>query len=212
MAVYLHGGKKFPPHDVLIIESDAWSEFQQKEEYLAKEEADRVSYLWDRLIEKLASDFQAGQIEFGPGLPEAERALRTMAREDRFSRRLLGEAFKEFIELSRTQAFARMTCSPSGILYVYLAAPRNWTRDFRKTQLVGRCRVARGLHPDVTTVVGIATEQYDPSGFSLDVAQLDIPEGTEEDACCMSKAQAQFGWFVDAQTKHRTVDEYPGSR
>ena len=53
--------------------------------------------MWDRLIDQFADDILKDNLEPGASPSNEEQALRYMAREDRFSRRLLAEAFKEFL-------------------------------------------------------------------------------------------------------------------
>jgi len=102
LALYLHRGRQFPDgYDHIVLDDNLWAAVSTKPEFRAKKLADRDSYAWDKLIEGFTRDLQTGNIEFGKGLPDAEKALRIMARENRFSRRVLGKAFKKFIELSR---------------------------------------------------------------------------------------------------------------
>ena len=99
LAFYVHHGREFPKtYDCIVIDADLWSGFNALQpEYKAKKIADRDSYIWDRLLRILSDDILHGNIEFGPDLNEAELAIRTMAREDRFSRRMLGKSFIEFL-------------------------------------------------------------------------------------------------------------------
>jgi hypothetical protein len=92
-----------------------------------------------------------------------------MALENRFSRRILGKAFKEFMDLARkNKVRSRMLVSPSGIVYVFLATPHGTDRRYRAAELGNRCFVARGLNQGHYTVVGLATEQPEPGrGFSF---------------------------------------------
>ncbi|GFP32526.1 hypothetical protein HKBW3S42_00830 [Candidatus Hakubella thermalkaliphila] len=170
-------------YDLIVIDDNLWVEFTKKGQYQAKKEVDKVSYLWDRLIETFCNDFQKGDLAFGNSLTEVEKVTRVMAREDRFSRRILGKEFIEFIELASQQKVrSRVMPSPSGILYVFLACPHGGDRKYRVTELGARCFVIRGLNPDYTTVIGIATEQYEiGKGFSLDAVYLSKETWTPED-------------------------------
>jgi hypothetical protein len=57
-----------------------WRGFSEKEEVRAKREADRVSYVWDEIINHVAGEALAGNLEFGEALTETEIILRTMAK------------------------------------------------------------------------------------------------------------------------------------
>jgi len=213
LTIYLHGGRKFPddPPDVLSIGDELWDGFIARPEVKAKKEADQISYVWDRLIDQITSDVLNDNMEPGSSPSNTERALRVMAREDRFSRRVLGEAFKEFIDESVQHPLARMLCSPSGVVYVFLAHPRDARRDIRQMELQNRCFVARGLHPQATTVVGIATEQYSKEGHSLDLALHHQPEWREEHQEMVKKMQESLGYFVNSRQTKQSVDEYPNT-
>lgn len=212
LAFYLHKGRSFPMDVGTILVTDGmWEEFISKDEYKARKLADKDSYIWDRLVDTISRDVLQGNLEFGPSLNEAEMALRIMAHEDRFSRRIMGRAFKEFIDLSRqNRVRSRMLVSPSGIVYVCLAVPHGQDRRFRVAELGNRCFVARGLNRDHTTVVGLATEQYEPGkGFSFDVIYLHKPQWTAADQKHMEGMQAELGYFVQPAQTSSHEDEYP---
>jgi hypothetical protein len=116
LAFNLHNGRSFPKtHDVIMIGNDLWQTFEQKGEVEAKRAADHISYIWDRLIEKFAGDVLSNNLELAPSPTQTEMALRTMAREDRFARRMLGQAFEEFLrESSARNIRARMVAIIGG--------------------------------------------------------------------------------------------------
>jgi len=57
LALFLHSGRKLPEnHTAIPIEGESWDSFVKKPEYLRKKEEDKISYLWDDLIEDIAKD------------------------------------------------------------------------------------------------------------------------------------------------------------
>jgi hypothetical protein len=137
-----------------------------------------------------------------------------MAHENRFSRRMLGQQFKEFYELARqNKVRSRMLLADSNILYVFLAVRLDVDRKARAAELEMRCYVARGLHQDRQTVIGLATERYDPKngGFSFDVAYLHMPVWGEEEQRQLKNIQEKLGYFVEPVKKSIHHDEYPAS-
>lgn len=208
LAAYLHQGRTLPSDaDTLMLDGDLWSSIQKKPEFQARKAEDRVSYAWDRLIAKLFEEHEI-PLRTGEDVSDPEQIVRTMAREDRFARRLLANAYLAW--LGRRQHGARMLRSPSsGVVYVFLTTPRDWLRSDRTVELQGRCYVARGLHPDATTVIGIATEVYDPSGFSLDAVYLYMPTWTAEDDDKARYARETFDWFHTPEMNVQHVDEFP---
>src|SRR5712664_1300177 len=81
---------------ILIIENDLWEIFSGKSEYHRKKEADRASYGWDSLLEVYCSDVMNEHLEVGSSATDLEKVARTMARESRLNRRLLGSSLIHF--------------------------------------------------------------------------------------------------------------------
>jgi len=212
LALYLYEGHQFPDKfDMFVVDDTLWEGFIKSESYKAKKEADKISYSWDRLTEILCKDILHGNLEFGPGLNDSEIAVRTMAREHRFGRRLLGKSFLEFYELARqAKVRSRMALGDSNTTYVFLCMPHGEDREYRKAELSGRCLVARGLIKDRNTVIGLATERYEEGkGFSFDLLYLNIPNWTDELQKQIEYAQKEFGYFANSQSIKIPEDEYP---
>ncbi len=212
LAMYLTDGRQLPSGNNLVVVDDGiWKHFVGRPEYQAKKNADQDSYIWDRIVDRFAQDVLQGRLEFGSELDQNERGIRVMARENRFARRILGRAFKEFCDLARdNKVRVRMIESPSKVLYVFLARPHGYPREARVAELGNRCFVARGLHPGATTVVGIATEQYAPGkGFSLDLVHLYLPQWRAEHQEHMEQMRAELGYFTQPQQSRSSEDEYP---
>ena len=105
LAAYLHAGRKMPADArILVAEDGLWLQVRSKPEFLARKEADRVSYWWDRMIETFIADYELAP-EAGPSQSDHEKMVRTLAAEDRFARRILSEFFLDW--LHRKQAGAR---------------------------------------------------------------------------------------------------------
>jgi len=212
LALYLHSGKKLPSnYNIVHVEGELWDSFTKKSEYLRKKNEDKISYLWDDIIEEIAKDVLEGNLEFSRSPDNGEMILRTMAREYRFSRRILGKSFAEFILLSSENKLrSRMLRSPSGVMYVLLALPHNIDREYRRAELGSRCFITRGLNLDCKTVIGIATEKSEPGvGHSFDLYYLYLPNWTEEHQKQMESLQKETGFFVNPVRAEAHEDEYP---
>ena len=73
-----------------------------------------------------------------------------------------------------------------------------------------RCFVARS--PSVLgteTVVGLATEIYDPAGYSVDAFYLSLPAWTEEHEREAQDARRQFGVMKEPKLRPVSIDEFP---
>jgi hypothetical protein len=213
LAVYLHRGRSFRDlPERISIQQGAWDELHRKPEFRRRKLADRASYAWDSLIDFLAGEVEGDGLEFGT-LGEMESLLRVMAGEDRFARRMLGRAFRAFLDAAAAEEVqSRTTVSPSGVRYVFLAHPHGGDREWRLMELQGRCFVARSLEPKCETVIGIATDRpRRGAGFSMDALRLTIEEWTEEHQRQAEDGQRQFGWFANPSMRTEPEDEYPGS-
>ncbi len=212
LALYLSQGRKFPDeYDSVFLDNNLWEGMIKKPEYGKKKEADKISYVWDRLIDDISKSVLENKLEYSSSPGHGEIILRAMARENRFSRRILGKLFAEFIALSSKNILrARMTPGPSGILYVFLAIPHTIERKYRIAELGTRCFVARGLNQDFDTIIGIATEQSKKGvGHSFDLYYLHKPDWTKKDQAHMEGIQKDCGFFVSSVKTKAQEDEYP---
>lgn|SRR2546425_3146896 len=149
--------------------------------------------------------------EYALNAEQAEVALRTMAKETRFNRRVMGQRIDDIIRTTpNDMSRAQVVQSPSGIVYVFFITPRTTSRDERRAELGNRCLVARDLVPSAKTVVGIATETYDPTepGSSFDVCYIHCEEWTPDQHKQAQEIREKFGWFPDDRKRHVHIDEY----
>ena len=195
-----------------MVQDEIWEELQQQGDFKRRKAAEQISYVWDGLIEHIVEhhDEQLTE-EIGHRAsrnPAVERVARLMARENRFSRRMLAQAFQEVHKDDSIRS--RVVASPSGIVYVYLTRPASYDRAVRKRELMARIFIARGMNPDSQIVVGLATEEYvRGEGFTLDVAALHKDTWTAQDQEELERIQAQTGAFTAPQISRRHEMEYP---
>lgn len=213
LAVYLQNGRKFPEnYDVVITNGDLWKEFINREDYKAKAKEDKISYVWDRIIEELYNDCRNNKLINQTSLTNFEKALRVMAKENRFSRRILSKTFLEFIGCYGEQSSrSKMIVSELNTVYVFLVMTFDEEdREVRMGELIARCFVAKGLNKNTEVVIGIATEEYRKGrGHSYDICYLEKPRWTKEDTKKMKEIQEKFGYFKDIEYEKKGFDEYP---
>lgn len=223
LALYLNYDRQFPTDpelgapDTIILDDDLWETFRTKPEYMRKKQADVESYNWDRLVEVYCHDVLNEHLEVGSSPSDLEIVARTMARENRFNRRLLGGAFGDFMSRSDPQTpedrrvRSRMVPSASGVVYVFLTRPHGYERELRSKELGLRCYVARGVNPHkYDTVVGIATEEpVRGKGFTLDSFYLWMKDWTEEDERKSEQIRKELNYFNKPREMRKHVDEYP---
>jgi len=211
LAFYLSKGRCFPTEtDMLWLGPELWTTFSSDLPYRRKKDADKQSYVWDRMIEEFCECEREGTLLGNSELANMEQAIRTMAREDRFARRILAKTFLDFLAASkRKEVRARLCQSPHGTPYVFLACAKGTSREARVKELNLRCFVARDKNPDQPTVIGIATERPDQKGHSLDLVFLHRPEWTEESAAQAQQIQRKLGYFASPRVPRSGEDEYP---
>jgi len=221
LALYLHNNREFPQEfDTLILESDLWKGIREKPEYLAKLEADKDSYYWDKLIERQYEDYRiAGASalnsdlshnEGNISLSTFEKVLRAMAKENRFCRRLLGRAFIEFAILaSQKKIKSRVVPSPSGVQYIFLRVGPSENLKPGLQELTLRCHVARGLNLNHKTVIGIVEQEIRDKGFNLNFLYSHQEDWTGEDQVKMERIQKELGYFSDSIKTESYETEYP---
>lgn len=212
LALYIHQGRKFPAdYDLIVVGPNLWESVTSKPEWALRKEADRESYVWDGLIETLHELYDPQHASPVDALDSLEAALRVMARETRFCRRMLAAGFNEFMrDPAAKKIRARIMPSLSGVRYVFLASARDESREDRRRELALRCLVARGLMDEGDTVVGLATERYAKgAGFSLDAVRITKPTWTPRDQEALEGIQRDLGYFSNPRLTRATGDEFP---
>lgn len=193
----------------MYLDNDLWDTFKKDPEVRATKKRDEVSYIWDEIIEELHqtyldSNFVADLPYTSDKLADLEKAIRVMARENRFSRRLLSISLVNFLETSKAQGTkARVIDSPLlDARYVFQISDYDSNRKASLGELLGRCIVARGLNQTKTKVIGLRSEFSQVSeGSATTVGYLEIPEWTVEWQDKMDYQQREFGYFVNPKVK-----------
>lgn len=209
--VHSFGGLLQGGYDLRVIVG-SWDGFTKLPQYHLRKSADEISYVWDRLIDKVHEDFTNGQMEFGGELDSVDRITRIMAREPRLLRRALGAAFHDFMEDATRKS--RAVFGDSGAGYVFLKQKHAEPREDRIRELQARCYATRGFMDehgiDGTTVVGIATEFPEKgSGFSLDLMLIDVPEWNDEQREVVAEMRKRLDIFANPLLRHQSGDEFP---
>ena len=209
VAVYLSHGRSFkivPDHDgqpsCLILQDDLWKGFVKSKECKAMQNEYRDSYIWDRMIEYFANDLLTdGMFDMHSNqITDNEHALVIMALQPREYRAVLANAFIEFLQQSKPKIASRMVQGYDHTAFVFLAG-KSSDRKMRVQELALRCLVVRGRLPDVTTVVGIATDRPGTSkiGYSSDLVHLHMPEWNPESEEHVVRIQTELGYFQNVK-------------
>ena len=162
----------------------------------------RHSYVWDRLIEDFARDLLSdGMFDMhSKQVTRDELALATMALQPRGHRANLGEALIEFAQEQNPRIASRAVMGHNHTAFVYLFG-QTADRERRSQELALRCLVVRGRLPEVTTVVGIATDRPGTSdmGYSSDIVYRHRQEWTDENEEQVARIQSELRMFRNAR-------------
>ncbi|WP_282244785.1 hypothetical protein [Stenotrophomonas sp. PS02300] len=156
--------------DLLHIQWGVAAEFFGSERYMQKLRADSDSYAWDRQIE---SFIRIGNPRYGtyeavpPG--SVELALRVMASESRFQRRILVDSFNDMMmgarstpEQSRTRVLWARQWPERAYVFACMPCHPNWSRqeyrERRKNFLMAYVHGTPSRVPEAKTIVGIAVD------------------------------------------------------
>lgn len=213
VALYILHGKSFniAPNsdkapDMLIVLNDIWAGLSKSENFEDMRNDLKDSYIWDKLIEHYADDLLTnGMFDMhNQQVTYNELALVTMAMQPREYRANLAESFMGFLKNPHNKIASRVILGFNQTAFVFLAGSSS-DREHRSRELALRCLVVRGRLPNITTVVGIATDKPGTSkiGYSSDIVYLHIPEWTSKDEADVAGIQNDLGYFENAQWSKR---------
>jgi hypothetical protein len=219
-AVWDSEGNTVTPN-ALFFEEGHWEKFCHSEQRDAQLRADRVSYVWDALIEEHSRHIVSGTHYFrtGSDLGEAETLLRWLAREPRLRRRALSIMYMEFIELApRNQRATRyvMPTEPGQPHYLFMTLPVDAASNYSNYRRMRRELVEisgvnlKAHHPEARHAVGLATEPgIDNGGRSHDAAYIDLAAYSAEEVAEIAAIASGLEMLSNPTLKGFSVDEYP---
>lgn len=214
-------GDKAP--DGIFLGPGPWKDFIQSDAYKKKIESDRVSYMWDGLIEKTGFHALTGtQYRSSPGgIRDTEKVVRFMASEPRHLRRVYAMSWMDMLEkTSSTQRRLRvhLAKSPDEPTYIFLLFPippektkisEDEYRTMRSSYLNAVCMVARKTYPQLKHVVAIATESGVEPNRSEDLGYFDGTDWNSEMEKEAERLQKELGILVKPEPMHVNTSEYP---
>lgn len=209
--------------DKIIVPEGFWNEFTQSSQRRAQIEEDKISYMWDDLIETFNKHTLEGTQYFvsDGGFKDSEFIVRFMARENRFKRRCLAHDLKEILETTPSDKRGlRVTCpeKPDDTYWVFLLVPLTGSfqsnyekyRKIRLKYMEDCCMVVKQKWPDARNIVGIATESgADIKERSEDAFYLDGSRWNEDLEREAKGLQEKLGILkAPKEIRHRIL-EYP---
>ena len=147
--------------DSVMIGEGEWHDFTRLDLYRRTKEANKISYLWDEIIQRTSKHALEGTI-LGETPLEGNGAIQEMAKEPRFVRRALSEHIARSIgnfpeddsEFLRSLSFMPSLDPRKAYIFMQLKAPHQFRAraDYRQTRqnlLVGACGAAKNKYGDL---------------------------------------------------------------
>jgi hypothetical protein len=210
----------------IVLGEGYWTGITSDPKFIAKQAADRPSYLWDAIIEEftrhlLGKTLRPGKHKLSDTerMARTEHALRYMAMETRFGRRLYGDSLIDARGKTRHgQVLKRRVPSITfaDTLYVFMIA--HWDgsdvesyRKKREDHLNQYCFVLAEAYRQYKRIIGIATESDSDHGESHDIIHAEYGEWTPEMEATAKELREARGWLTPEKTKmqYQTYYEYP---
>jgi hypothetical protein len=206
---------------MFFLDEGDWVEFQASPERAAQLSADKISYLWDELIEKFNKNILGGTWcdTETYGIADRERVMRFFARESRFRRRMLAEALQGLVAKTKGSQRAHrvfLPSSPGDPYYCLLVVPhlfgrpREEYRVVRGNLLEALCMVTKVVFPEALDIVGFATEPgVTTVPRSEDSLYLNARAWNNEMEAHAREMQQKHGLLTNFTTHRGKATEFP---
>lgn len=207
----------------LMIGEGEWKDFIELEIYKNKKSADKVSYLWDEIIQRTSENTLNGTI-LGPHNPlSGKSAIHEMAKEPRFHRRALSDQMIKSInrfpespqKVMRNLSFMPSFYPKKGYVFLQLKVEGitdydNEYRPKRQAMLSVACGAAKNRYCELETIIGIAIDapKYSETNCE-DFILMNCSNWSDEDREYYEKANEGLGFFKTGVAQQKTVTEFP---
>ena len=212
-----------PGIDGLMIPEGLWLEFQESSKYRRRKDDNKISYLWDRVIQDNCQSALDGTLMGEGTFLKKTRAILEMAKETRLTRRFfvknMLEAIQNFPEDNRSIALQRrfMLSSTSKTGYVFLQIKcenqgelETSYRPFRQDMLKISCGALKNKFDYVERVVGIAIEAPKFSSNKIeDFAFMECGKWTDEMRKRFELANETAGFSGNGKPLEKRTYDFP---
>lgn len=211
--------------DIILFDESHYAGLKERREYQEKKRADAQSYFWDKLIEQFINlgDPEVVHPDLRQDNHETEQALRQMAAESRFRRRILVDSLKDLLLAAhetpgKRRARVVTTMQQPELVYIFLTVPKTIEKTYeeyrrhRAAMLHAYCRCAKLKFPEGTIFVGVAFDHpvKDYPGASEDLMVFVCKELTDEARAEAEHFRNELGILGDGLSMHEVHDdEFP---
>ena len=206
--------------NAVTLDEGFWQDFVTSPQRTSQFEANKISYIWDDIIERFTRHFLQGTSQFlsDTTLSSHELILRFFAREPRVRRRMLSSAIIDMVKttpphLRRLRVM--LPSRPGDPYFVLLLLPKpvdppyGEYREVRRKYLEACCQVVKLDFPDALDIVGFASETSATVGRSEDAVYFDARLWTEEMASEAKKDKAALKILTTATKVEGVEHDYP---
>lgn len=214
-------------YNCVMIGEGEWKDFVESEVYARRREADRPSYLWDEIIQRTCQNALDGTL-LGHPIFSGPNAIREMAKEPRFIRRMLSERIIDAVRTfeGRPEGITRkltfMQSWDKNKAYVFLQLKNLGTMDFESEWRPGRqaaleiaCGAAKIHFPHLKKIIGIALDAPKFSDHSAeDFILFDAESWTIEKQKFYQEQNDEFRFFETPYLRRHEgrITEFPQDR
>jgi len=220
---YSIGPNVLGSHGVFIGEGQ-WYGFLNSKSYNRRKEANKVSELWDGMLQRTCDNALNGSLMGNANVFSGQSAIHEMAKEPRFSRRALSEhmitSIKNFPEnipgFLRHVAFMPSFYKDKGYVFLQITVPKEYQdedyRSRRQAMLEIACGAAKNKFTHLNKIIGIA---IDAPKFATKNAEdfilLDCEEWSKEQQEMFEEDNKGFKFFQSESMKThiKTVNDFP---
>jgi hypothetical protein len=134
-----------------------------------------------------------------------------MARENRFSRRILGRGLREFLEQAKDGTLrARIMSATSEVIYVLVLFSAGQGPKDRIAELGNRCFIARHALGAGDIIIGVGIGRHVRGvGTTSDLIYLNLSDWSPADDEMARKMKADLGYFDRSVISRSQEDEFP---
>lgn len=203
----------------VVIEEGMWADFQRNPQRRAQLAADRISYVWDEVIERFSfhvlNDSQYRTTK--RGVAHSEALIRFLARESRTRRRFLASAFGDMYrnlgeELRKVRVIEATEPGDPFYVFMILRRPEGLSyeqyREVRQKHLNEYLHVLKTIKPEAQDIVGIAAGPVD-NDSSEDLMYLDARYWTSELQQYGETLRREADILMDYKRKRALIKTYP---
>ncbi len=209
--------------DSVVYKEGFWEGFIKSQERESQIEANKISYLWDALIDEFSVHILEGTLydSHTNKVEYHEKGVRILASEPRIRRRVLSTNLMivpERAEREMMSVRVDVGVHPGEAYYVFLALVRKDGKSLedyriiRQNLLYNYCMAVKVKFPKAEKIVGIATEPISHQKRTHDLVYLDARNWSRDRQEEAEKIRDKYNLLVNAKMSQGVEREFPSEQ